>query len=122
MERSMDIVRDILLAIEKQHKSPSDILQKIEVKDYSEGDVIYHLELMINADLVRGNIRQFLGPGLPHYTVHGLTWDGHEFLDSSRSQTIWTKTMDEVRKQGVGLNFKIIQSVMTKYIAASLVL
>ena len=119
MERSMDIVRDILLAIEKQHKSPSDILQRIQVKDYSEGEIIYHLELMIGAGLVIGKIKHVLGPGLPHYTIHRLTWEGHEFLDSSRSETIWTKTMNEVKKQGVGLNFKIVQSIMTKYIASS---
>lgn len=91
MKRDMDLVRELLLVIENDAMEPFAGLQQIEVQGQEPGVIDYHLSLMIDAGMIVGEIQPYLGGELSHF-IHGLTWIGHDFLDSVRDPDIWAKT------------------------------
>jgi Hypothetical protein (DUF2513) len=45
-----------------------------------------HLELLVEAELIKGVLHQTDEHGVYFVDVDRLTWQGHEFLDSARSK------------------------------------
>ncbi len=91
MKRDMDLVREILRTVEKMEPSRGHTETPFEIDGYSPDLISYHLKLMIQANLVEATaIREARG-GLEvsHWWIKGLTWDGHDFLDSARDESRW---------------------------------
>ena len=98
MKRDMDLVRDLLLKIEAEAQ-----LDRSNVVSYGSDDfdrpleeVNYHLVLMMDADLIEIEGRMLNGDVL----LRGLTWQGHEYLETIRDPEIWKKTKEGARKVG----------------------
>lgn len=103
----MDLVRDLLLEIEKH-----PALNRVSQCQFGPGDlgiteenyetVAFHLGLMIEAGLVLGR------PDMHMPIVSGLTWAGTEFLDAVRDNGTWKKTKEGASKAGSwGLGFML---------------
>jgi hypothetical protein len=45
-----------------------------------------------------------------------LTWEGHDFLDAARSETIWKKVMNKVKDSTGTVAFEVLKALL---IAAS---
>jgi hypothetical protein len=99
MKRDMDMVRDLLLAIESDPQfdgirqlqpEPGDI--GITEANYSEA--AYHLTLLVEAGMVEGRTAMRMP------IISKLTWQGHEFLDDIRSPEIWRKAKEGAGKVG----------------------
>ena len=69
------------------------------VPDYPEHLVNYHLDLMISAGIVNGKMH-WMNRGRGVAIVNGLTWEGHNYLDAIRDQSIWARTKDLLRSKG----------------------
>jgi len=54
-----------------------------------------------------------------HCFAFGLTWNGHEFLDRVRDQTIWNKVKAAAREKGLTLSFDVIKALATKVIGVT---
>ena len=111
MKRDMDLVREILLAIE-EHSSgfaPS----KLEIEGYSDEEVGYHIYIMIEAGLLTGiETTEFAGSSLKAVANH-MTWQGHEFLDASRDPTRWGRAKALAGKVG-GVTMNVLGQILTK--------
>lgn len=109
MTRDMDLVRELLLRIEADPKY--DGIGRFEIVEpegegEADGDafvpgrpheeVVYHLRLLIDAGHIEGE--RTLGGAL----FSGLTWQGHELLDSIRDPEAWRRTKEGARKVGSG--------------------
>jgi hypothetical protein len=81
MERSLDLVRQILLEIESKGSYTNWF--DIDIEEYSPEQMDYHLELMLEAGLIA--TRTMLREPQRLYPVR-LTWEGHEFMDVARDQ------------------------------------
>jgi hypothetical protein len=68
---------------------------ELRISDYTEDQVANHLLLLINAGFMDGDMG---GDG--HFILKGLTWLGHDFLDSVRDPVIWRKTKEGAKKAG----------------------
>jgi hypothetical protein len=97
MKRDMDLVRELLIQIESnpvldgsKWMTPSSP-EEIGIQDRSIEEVAYHLDLLVEAHLVRGF------PGQRMATISKLTWQGHEFLDDIRDHDIWSKTKERIK-------------------------
>jgi hypothetical protein len=89
MKRDMELIRLLLLVYEGEEPKP-------DFSDYSEDQQVYHSALLIEAKLVDGSILPDRYPrGI---VVLRLTWDGHEFLDAARNQSVWNR----IRAKAVG--------------------
>jgi len=102
----MDTIRRILIAVE-------DSTAPIEaIPDCDNGVFSYHVALLIEAGLVRGDVTD--GPNLQPMAgcIFRLTWSGHEFLDAARSDTIWNTVREKILRPGVSWSFSILGEVL----------
>lgn len=88
MERDMDLARDILRAVEQ---GPYGAVNNRSFVDQDPKVVAYHIELLEQAGLIEASIARANGAGAVAANVQQLTWDGHEFLEAVRNDTIWAK-------------------------------
>ncbi len=99
MERDLGLIREILLRIEGMQSRTESA--DLGIKGYTDKAVVYNLDLAIKAGLVEGRVR-WASDNDDIYMVHvtSLTWDGHDFLDSVREDTVWKTTIEKVESAG----------------------
>lgn len=92
----MELVRDILFLIEDTNRSELKI-----PKEWDREVVAYHLKLLDQAGYVKNNTKW--ADNKPMWLLASLTWDGHEFLDSIKDDSIWNKTKEGIKNKGFEL-------------------
>ena len=82
MKRDMDLIR--LLLLEKEGE------ESIALSKYSADQKNYHLALLIEANLLEGKVHYSSAmKDIPDKIwIKRITWDGHEFLDKARNDTL----------------------------------
>jgi len=108
----MELARKILLAIEAcpSARGPGEF----EIEGEDPERVAYHIKLLHDAGLVEAtDTTTFSGYD---WFPTGLTWQGHEFLDAVRNDTIWKKTTDLMKSQGGALPFEIVKAVAIQWL------
>ena len=106
MKRDMDLIRQQLLMIE----SSDSRYMTFNDCGYQSLEFYYNLDLLISAGMVEGKMN-YLNRGRAAPVVSGLTWEGHEFLDAIRPDSIWAKTKEHIKEKG--LQSVPIELVMT---------
>ena len=107
MERNWDLVRRILIEMEKRKEF--EYLKSNEIKDFPENLVSYHMEIMQEAGLIEA--RFSMSFNLMEATALRLTWQGHEFLDSIRADTVWKQVKETALQKGIALTFDLVGRV-----------
>ena len=99
----MDLVREILLQIEATEAGKSI---KLDTPDIGEEETGLHVELMIEHGLIEGKAYPS-GDGPTHkiltYTIERMTWEGYDFLNAARKETIWKKAKEKCLEATGGL-------------------
>lgn len=114
MKRNWDTIRLILTKVEGKHDSSyALLLQHFEPFDnLDQFEISYHVRLLLEIGLVEGRIDGPVGGGKPAtFAILRLTWAGHEFLDSIRSDTVWNKTKETFTTKGLDMTFETIKAV-----------
>jgi hypothetical protein len=113
MQRDLNLIRDLLLAIEA---SPPNLdSEELSIPGRTKEEISYHCWLLRDARLIEAEEITTLDSG-PNFLIQSLTWDGHEFLDNARDQQTWINTKKLV-EQGKVFSFeaiKVAMSVMIK--------
>ena len=91
MKRDMDLVRKIMLAIESSN-ARGEIA--VHIDEYPGEVISYHLGLLREAGLIKA-IDATTVDG-EDYIPLGLTWAGHEFLDTARNENLWNKVKGKI--------------------------
>ncbi len=107
MERNWDLVRKILVKLEGLSTLQSR-LDPSDVEGYDKEFVSYHMHLMDQAGLIKAKCTSGSSPSL-HCVALSLTWEGHEFLDKVRNDTIWNTVKGIARDKGLDLSFDVIK-------------
>ena len=113
MRRNWDTIREILVRLEELPDTES--LQSLE--DFPQErayEISYHAELLLDAGLAEGKMQRHLDPGAADFMLQRLTWNGHEFLDAVRSDTVWNKTKKTFASKGLDMTFELAKSVATE--------
>lgn len=113
MKRDWDTIREILTRLEDLPDTDSTL----RLSDFSPDQAFnysYHMELLLEARLVEGQMSKTLGPGASDFFAQRLTWSGHEFFDSIRSDTVWAKTKSIFASKGIDMTFDLVKSVATE--------
>ena len=113
MKRDMDLIREILLRVEQSKSPPRDI--DLNIPEYNEIEITYHIGLMYKAGLIEAIDASTTAGN--DYLITGLTWNGHEFLDASRNNTVWIKAKEYIASQGGGMTFDILKQILTKFLS-----
>ncbi|WP_180760426.1 DUF2513 domain-containing protein [Vibrio parahaemolyticus] len=87
MKRDMDLARKLMLEVESH---PSHI-ESIKFPNYSQEEVYYHVALLIDAGLLKGDYMMLKNASMAPAKIYieKLTWEGHEFLDDTRKENVW---------------------------------
>jgi hypothetical protein len=110
MKRDIDLVRKLLIYFEDK---PDDrIVKDLELEGYSKLEVQYHLILMDQADLLRKEVSSSTPDRVIRIYPFSLTWQGHEFLEASRNDTIWNKAKDIVKSKTGALSFELVKALL----------
>ena len=115
MKRDMDLIRDLLLAIEDKEETDGNHLFQFDEKDdlgivgHSKEQVNYHLVMLIESGLLKGE------ESYDRPIISKLTWQGHDFLDYVRDPEIWQKTKDGAKKAG-GFSIELLGDLAKGFI------
>jgi len=110
MTRDDDLVRQILIHIEEKDGL---VLSEFDV---DEDTVLYHVEILIEADYVSGEVTKSINGRRVKAFVERLTWKGHEFLEDIRSDTVWNETKKRVSNAVGSASLSVIQRVAEQVI------
>ncbi|VVM80369.1 hypothetical protein PS682_02301 [Pseudomonas fluorescens] len=108
MQRDMDLMRLVVLEVEKDHQGPNSLIEyedfdrHMVIEGFTAAQVEYHLRLAIQSRFFE--IPSNAG-GL--YIFSGLTPAGHDFADSVRDEKIWKMTKEGALKAG-GFTFELL--------------
>lgn len=114
MKRDMDLVRQILIAIEE---TPDDSVD-LNFEEYEEELINYHVGLLVEAGLIKGLGTQ--ATDTTYWSPERLTWAGHEFLDAARNETVWNSAKNLVKEKGGSIPFDVLKDLLLKLTAASI--
>ena len=107
MKRDMDLVRKVLFELEN-HDERDTWIGDFAVEGVDEHTLSIHLRLMKEAGLIEAQDLSSM-QGI-RYKPKRLTWQGHEFLETIRSQKVWERTKAKVLEQTGGLALAALQA------------
>jgi hypothetical protein len=106
MKRDMNLIRLLLL------RSEGDQVAKEKCDKFPNEERAFHVQLMIDAGLVDGVVDINVNGKIVSAVVWRLTWDGYEFLESIRDESIWNKVKSKVIKPGASWTFTILKELI----------
>ena len=91
----MELVLKILHQLEERNEV--SLIERMEVAGYDDNVVAYHVRRMYEAGLLDAETvtSSTTDTRLVNVLPFGITWEGHEFLDSMRKETV----INTVRKR-----------------------
>ena len=114
MKRDMDIIRKVLLAIEEQYNDV--VLYDLEIDGLDMKTIAYHCNLLYEAGFIDDFEGNYAENEIYTFGVGSLTWDGHEFLDKIRNDTVWEKTKETMSKKGLPIVIDVIKDITSSLI------
>lgn len=107
--RDMELVRQILLEIEK--RPPWSGWIDLKLPGYSNEVISYHVMLLNEAGLITAvSLTTSTGSAFEDWRPIRLTWQGYEFLEAVRDDKRWEKVKAEMSKGG-GFVYEIAKSI-----------
>jgi predicted transcriptional regulator len=116
MKRDLDLIRQILQILEED---PSPVMKSVKVENRSDDEINYHLDKLIEAGYISTKPLSVAGQNKIHTQIT-LTWNGHEFLNASRSDTTWEKAKEKAAKIVGEVPLSVIMEILTAIIKANL--
>lgn len=111
MTRDFDLIRKILIAV--QAEPAGSILYSINLgNEYDACVVNEHIDLLIDGGLLKGQVQRPLDK-IVNFTVYGLTWHGHDFIQVAEHETFWNKAVDIVKDKGGAITFDLLKELVT---------
>lgn len=109
MKRDMDLVREILIQIEKHGCTPT----KLTIDGYSDEQIGFHISLMGDGGLLETQDVTSRTSQSRQGVPIKMKWAGYEFLDLSRNNEIWQEAKQKGVQKAIGLPFDIIKLILT---------
>ena len=102
MKRDLNLVREMMLALERDDRlnGRSTLClyasKLFEIPDRSDNELAYQLMLIIDEGWLVGSYNRTAG----NFDVSRLTADGHDFIDATRNPDVWSKVQATMRAGG----------------------
>ncbi|SDC60541.1 Hypothetical protein SAMN05421734_11310 [Pelagirhabdus alkalitolerans] len=101
MKRDMELIRSLLLEIEEDERDRI-IFNPDDSDKYTSKQIQYNLKLMVECGLIKGSVDNYWDGY--KVVVSDLTWEGHDFLDAARNDTIWNEAKEIAKQKGSHLS------------------
>lgn len=107
MKRNFELIKKILLKFEELPLNHNE--NEIIVDEFSKNEVTYHVFLLAEANLVEiQDASSFDGKD---FLPERLTWEGHEFLDNIRNDSIWNGIKSFIASKGGDIGFSVLKAL-----------
>ncbi len=110
MKRDWDLIRTILFELEKA--DPTAGWVELDIEDYTPRAVAEHVRLLDEAGLIE--VQDVTTMGDYDWRAKRLTWEGHEFLNDARSDTLWKRAKELVAEKVGGVSFEVMKAVLVQ--------
>lgn len=117
MKRDMDLVRKILLKIEEEYVSTA--IYNLSIDGYDMATVAYHCKILHETGLISDYGAQYGDNEIYAFCVGALTWEGNDYLDKVRDDSVWKKTKDVIVEKGLPMVFDTIKTISSAFITAT---
>ena len=107
MQRDWGLIRLILRMIEEK-PSYGDVVRPDAITGYDDELVSYHLHILDQAGLITAKCKDTRS-GI-FCVAMNLTWDGHELLDSIKSETVWNQLRNVFREKSIDLSYAAVKT------------
>ncbi len=114
MKRDMDLARAILLAVEEKGGPDGGSEIDIGFPEKTPEEVSYHVQLLHEAGLLQATDYSSIGDY--DWMPERLTWEGHEFLDAARNETLWNRAKSITLEKTGGLGFESVKFALIQMI------
>lgn len=94
MKRDWDLIRTILLNIENDVEDYEEFVRLSGFEGKSQKVLWDHVEMLIDAQFIKYTER-LAAIYMPQLLK--LTFQGHEFLDNMRNDTVWKKVLEKLK-------------------------
>ena len=105
MKRDMNLIRLLLLALEDRENTTLGLKCP---DNCSKEKFEYHLDLLWEAEFIAGEHQP---TAHLKYDCLVLTWEGHDFLDSIRSDKVWKQVMEKITELGGKVSLEVIKEL-----------
>ena len=99
MIRDNELIRSLLLLIEKRGSDTSAWIEGIVVEEHSEAVIDRHVWLLGNSGYVI--VKDLSVMDETCYRPRCLTWFGREFVNTIRDRDVWEETLAVAQRNGV---------------------
>lgn len=106
MKRDMDLIRKMIFAIEECPHGYAD--KSINIEGYDGETLAYHAYLLMQAGLAKGAEITSMGSKGPEAMLSSLTWEGHEFADAARSETLWNSAKENIKTTAGAVSMAVL--------------
>lgn len=110
MKRDMELIRRLVLDLEK---TPPGAHPVFNTEEFPQDSVNYHKYLLVEASLAEGVPTEGLGNSPPSAFLTRLTWEGHDFADAARNESVWNTTIASVRGKVGSVTFELFKQLLT---------
>ena len=113
MKRDMDLARSILFAIEASEDDPRGWVEDLgSFEGHSDTVVSYHVKLLYEAGFIEADDLSTAGEGNFRWLAKQLTWEGHEFIDTARKDSLWERAKRLTLDKTGGLSLELLKAVL----------
>ncbi len=117
MKRDMDLIRKILFEIEDKYISTA--LINLSIDGFDMQTVAYHCKILHDGGLVSFYKGEYASDELYIFQVGNLTWEGHEFLDTVREDSVWNKTIKTIQEKTLDLSLGTVKMIASAIVTAT---
>lgn len=107
MKKDMELIKEILLAVEDANTFTENL--KVDIEGYNEKQINYHVMLLGEAGLIKTTY--YSADDIPYWYPVRLTWEGHEFLDAIKNDNVWAKLKEKVKEKGSDIPFDVLKEL-----------
>lgn len=113
MKRDMDLIREILLAME-EGRLDDFLTEHVEGDEEATAEVLQHMKWIDQAGFADIEFRHDRA-----FAFVGMTWAGSDFLDAVRGESVWEKTKEKVKDLGGEAALETIKSIAVSVATAA---
>ena len=101
MKRDMELTRQILFQVEESPHARGWV--ELNLPGHTEEEVSEHVRLLTEAGLLKAT--DVSTRGNFEWKPSRLTWEGHEFLNAIKNDTVWNNVKQTVKEKGGAIPF-----------------
>jgi len=111
MKRDLNLIREILRTCECHECGYAP--KKLTIEGYTDEQIGFHVYLAGEAGLLIVAEKSTPGSTSPEATALNITWQGYEFLETSRSEIHWNRVTDAAKSAG-GMSLDVLRSILVQ--------